>query len=110
MVNIRWYEWKSGDLLLKLQVQAKAGTNKFTKVIEDRIKLRIKAPAENGKANDAILKFFSKEFRVPKSSVEILCGKKSTRKTVRIQTPSQLPELPGLQRIETKRLQRHKEL
>jgi len=73
--------------------------------MEDRIKLRIKAAAVNGKANDAIIKYFSKEFRVPKASVEILHGYKSTKKLVSIQSPCQLPELPGLQRIEIKHKQ-----
>ncbi|HEC27347.1 MAG TPA: YggU family protein [Gammaproteobacteria bacterium] len=98
MVNKDWYEWKSGNLLLRLQVQTRASVNKFAEIKENRIKLRIKAAAVNGKANDAIIKFFSKEFRVPKSSVEILRGGKSTKKLVSIHSPGQLPELPGLQR------------
>ena len=100
MVNKDWYEWKSADLLLRLQVQTRANANKFAEIIEDRIKLRIKAAAVNGKANAAIIKYFSKEFGVPKASVKILHGYKSTKKLVSVHNPGKLPELPGLQRIE----------
>ncbi len=105
MLNKDWYEWKNGDLLLRLQVQTRASENKFCEIIADRIKLRITAAAVNGKANDAIKKFFSKEFRVPKSSVEILRGYKSTKKLVSIHSPGQLPESPGLLHIEERRKQ-----
>lgn len=93
MVNKDWYEWKSGNLILKLKVKTSANVSKFAEIIENRIKLRIKAIAEKGKTNDAILLFFSKEFRVPKSSVVILRGFKSTKKLVSILNPGQLPGL-----------------
>jgi len=102
MVNKDWYEWKSGDLLLRFQVQTRANISKFAEIIEDRVKLRIKAAAINGKANDTILKFFSKEFRMSKSSIKILRGYKSAKKPVCIHSPGRLPELPGLLRNELK--------
>ena len=96
MVNNDWYNWKSGDLLLRLKVQTRASTEKFAELLEDRIKLRIKAPAVDGKANEAIIKVLSREFRTPKSHIQILSGHSSKKKLVLIQKPGHLPDLPGL--------------
>ena len=81
MVNKEYYYWESGDLLPSLHVQTGASVDKFAEILEDRIKLRIKAASVNGKANEAIIKFLSKEFRTPKSYIQILRGK-SSRKSV----------------------------
>ena len=96
MVNSSWYRWKSGSLLLNIQVQTRAGVNTFAGVIGDRIKLRIKAPAVNNQANEAIIKFLGKEFKTAKSQVQILSGYTSTKKLVEVQDPARLPALPGL--------------
>ena len=71
MVNKDWYHWTSERLQLRLQVQTRASDNKFAEILEDRIKLRIMASAVNGKANEAIINFLSKEFRTPVSYVHI---------------------------------------
>ena len=96
MVNKDWYQWKPEGLQLRLQVQTRASDNKFAEILEDRIKLRIMAAAVNGKANEAIIKFLSKEFRTPKSYVQILRGHSNSKKLVLINKPGRLPELPGL--------------
>ena len=96
MVNKDWRQWKSGDLQLRLQVQTRTSTEKFGEVIQDRIKLRIKAATVDGKANEAIIRFLSKEFQTPRSSITIIRGQRSTKKLVYIHCPGRLPELPGL--------------
>lgn len=91
------YHWHNEGLQLRLQVQTRASDNKFAEILKDRIKLRIKVAAVNGKANEAIVKFLSKEFRTPKSDVQILRGHRNTKKLVLIHKPGRLPELPGLE-------------
>jgi uncharacterized protein (TIGR00251 family) len=97
MVNNDWYNWKSGDLLLKLKVQTKACAEGFAELLDDRIKLRIKAAAVDGKANEAIIKLLSKEFRAPKSQITILSGHSSKKKIVKIVKPGRLPDIAGLE-------------
>tara|TARA_B100000287_G_C20240529_1_gene625896 strand:- start:11 stop:367 length:357 start_codon:yes stop_codon:yes gene_type:complete len=46
------------------------------------IRLRINAPAEGGKANKAVIAFFSKALRIPKSSVSIVSGETARLKTI----------------------------
>lgn len=97
MVNNDWHYWISGDLQLKLKVQTRASTEEFAEILDNRIKLRIKAAAVDGKANEAIIKVLSKEFRTPKSMIKILRGHNSKKKLVKIQKPGHLPGLPGLE-------------
>ena len=51
----------------------------------DHIKIKIKAPAIDGKANAALIAFLAEKLQIPKSSVTIVAGKKSRLKTVCIE-------------------------
>jgi len=50
----------------------------------NRLKLRIAAQPEKGKANQALVQFLSKLFGIPKSSISILTGESSGLKTILI--------------------------
>lgn len=50
----------------------------------DRLKIRISAPPEGGKANKAICALIAKELGISKASVEIIRGQTSPEKSVRI--------------------------
>ena len=50
----------------------------------DRLKIRISAPPEGGKANKAICALLAKQLGISKSSVEITRGQTSAEKSVRI--------------------------
>jgi uncharacterized protein (TIGR00251 family) len=62
----------------------------FTKqvyyILEDgTVKVRLTAPPVEGKANKALIKYFSGIFKIPRSQIEILSGFKSRNKLVNIQ-------------------------
>lgn len=46
--------------------------------------VRIHAPAQDGKANKALIEFLSETFDVPKSNIEIVSGVTSSIKRIRI--------------------------
>ena len=50
----------------------------------DALKLAIKAPPVEGRANEACMEFFAKLLKVPRSSVTIASGESSRNKVVRI--------------------------
>jgi len=50
----------------------------------DALKLAIKAPPVEGRANEACIEFFAKLLKVPRSSVTIASGESSRNKAVRI--------------------------
>ncbi len=49
-----------------------------------RLKIKLKAPPVDGAANEALIAFISKHFKVPKSKIEIVAGHTAKQKTVLI--------------------------
>ena len=52
--------------------------------LEDTLKVKVKAPAEKGKANKAIIKVLEKNLDLPKGSIHITGGTTSSRKVIEI--------------------------
>ncbi|MGH7132101.1 MAG: DUF167 domain-containing protein [Phycisphaerales bacterium] len=53
-------------------------------VLGDRLKVRVSAPPEGGKANEAICGLLAQAVGVPARSVEVVAGHSRAEKTVRI--------------------------
>lgn len=75
-----------------IRVQPGAKKNAVEGLLGDRLKLRIAAPAVEGKANKAVLEFLARVLGVKKSQVSILRGETSREKTVRVEADA--PEWP----------------
>ena len=86
-----WHRWENGDLLLSLKVQPKSSSDGFAEVLDDAIKLRIRAAAVDGKANSHLVAWLAKQFGVAKSAVTIEHGALARRKRVRVQAPARMP-------------------
>lgn len=71
-----------------LKVRAGAKTNSINGYIEidgrRYLQLTIRAAPENGKANEEIISFLSKEWKIPKSRLEIVSGHRSKIKILSI--------------------------
>ena len=52
--------------------------------LKDTLKVKVKAPAEKGKANKAIIKVLEKTLDLPKGSILISSGTTSSRKIIEI--------------------------
>ena len=48
------------------------------------LRIRINAPPVEGQANEALVRFFSKALRVPKSRIALVAGEKGRNKIVRV--------------------------
>ena len=48
------------------------------------LKVKIASPPVDGQANEAIIKFFSKIFKLPKSNVSIVKGAQAKKKKIRL--------------------------
>lgn len=88
-----FYRWQGDDLVLNIVVQPKAGKNEIVGTLGNELKVRIKAPPVDGEANQALVKFLSKTFKVPKSSVDILSGDTGRHKRLLIHSPKFLPDI-----------------
>lgn len=71
-------------VLVHVQVQPRASKNELTGLQEGSLKLRLAAPPVEGAANKECIKLLAEMFAIPKSSIEIVQGRKSRRKIVLI--------------------------
>ncbi len=69
---------------MKFSVKAVPGASRSGIVgwLGEDLKIRIQAPATDGKANDALCEFLAAEFGLPKSAVRIASGYSSRKKIV----------------------------
>lgn len=79
-----WIKDTENGAVFKVKVQPRAAKNEIVGLLDDAVKLRITAPPVDGAANEAVVKFFSGLFRVPKNAVRIMSGETSRSKTVEI--------------------------
>lgn len=86
------FQWQGKDLLLFCHLQPNASKNEFSGLHGDRLKIRIKAPAIDGKANAALIDFLSDEFAVAKNQIKIEQGELGRQKNIRIGLPKEIPE------------------
>ncbi len=87
-----FYQWQDKSLLLKLHVQPRAKENNVVGIHDDSLKLKIKSPPVDNKANKAIVHYLAKEFRVTKANVELISGQLNRDKKFLIKEPKVLPE------------------
>lgn len=79
------YVDKDGEgVRLKVRLAPKSSRDEIAGFIEDAVKIKVKAPPVDGKANEALVKFLSKKLGVSKSSIAIVTGLTNRTKTVKI--------------------------
>ena len=86
-----YYRWQGKELLLSCRIQPKANQDAFAEIYGDQIKIQIKAPPVDGKANQHLIKFLAKQFRTPQKNVLIESGLNTRSKRVRILAVKRLP-------------------
>lgn len=73
-------ETKDG-IIVQFKISPNAAKNEVIKTA-DGIKIKITAQPIDNKANKAVVKFLSKELKIPKTSIEIVKGHTSKEKTL----------------------------
>ena len=72
-------------LIIKVKIVPNSSKNDI--ILEDEfIKVKVTAQPIENKANKALIEFLSKNFKIPKTSIEILKGDTSKEKTLLIKT------------------------
>ena len=67
-----------------VKVQPGANKNKIVGVQQDTLRIRISAPAVQGKANKMLIQFLAKQLAVKRRQVKILSGHTTTSKTIHV--------------------------
>lgn len=72
-------------MMLTVKVRPNASrTKQKGKLADGTIKIDIAAPAEDGKANEELIRFLAKEFDVSRSDIKIVSGQTAKVKTITI--------------------------
>lgn len=72
-------------IVLELHVQPGAKRTEFAGRHGERLKVRLAAPAHEGRANEALVEFLADHYGVAKKSVTIVSGLRSRAKRVAIE-------------------------
>ena len=70
-----------------MRIQVKVKPNSKTQEVnqeEDSFTVKVKEPAKEGKANQAVIRSLAEHFSISKSQVKILSGFRSTNKVIEI--------------------------
>jgi uncharacterized protein len=67
-----------------VRVQPRAARTAISGTVGDALKLSVSAPPLDGRANLAVVEFFSEILSMPRSSVQVIAGEQSRNKIVRI--------------------------
>ncbi len=74
-------EIRNEEIFLSIKVHPNSSANKI-EITEFSIDIFVKEPADKGKANKSVLKFLSKTYKIPSTSLLISRGLKSKNKII----------------------------
>ena len=81
-----------GSVTLTIHAQPGAKKTEVAGVHNAALKIRLAAPAVEGRANDALVAFLAESFGVPRRNVTLVRGETGRRKTLRIASPAARPD------------------
>lgn len=79
-----FYKEQENGIMIKIKAVPNSSKNEICGLYDDALKVKIKAPAVENKANEELIKFFSKLLKIPKSSIILKSGDTSKLKTLYI--------------------------
>ena len=75
---------RHGAVQFRVKVHARARRDEMAGVHAGMLRLRVTAPALEGRANQAVVALLAEELRVPKSSIKIAAGERSPQKSIEV--------------------------
>jgi hypothetical protein len=86
---------RDGAAIFPVRVQPRASKDEIAGEMGGALKVRLRAPAVEDRANDALVEFLAQLLKTPKSAVRILSGDRSRTKRIEIRgvTPQQIHAL-----------------
>jgi hypothetical protein len=75
---------QNGAVTFTVRVQPRASRDEISGVLEGALKIRLRAPALENRANEALCEFLAALLKRPKSAVRILSGDRSRSKRVAV--------------------------
>ena len=76
---------KGNDLILHIKAVPNSSKNEICGLFDNALKVKIKAPAVENKANEELIKYFAKLLKLPKSTITLKTGSTSKIKSLYIE-------------------------
>jgi len=88
---------KDGAVVFSVRVQPRASKDEIAGEMDGALKVRLRAPAVEGRANEALVEFLAELLKTSRSAVSILSGERSRVKRIEIRgvTRQQILNLLG---------------
>jgi len=83
--------WEGEDLKLRIHVQPGARSDEVVGLHGDALKIRLAAPALEGRANARLLRFLANLFSVPLQQVILTHGASGRLKQISVHAPKNIP-------------------
>jgi hypothetical protein len=77
-------ETREGAVILAVRLQPRASKDEISGVMGGALKIRLRAPALEDRANEALCEFLAELLKTPKAAVRILSGHHSRSKRVEV--------------------------
>jgi len=77
-------EERDGGVIFAVRVQPRASKDEVAGEMDGALKVRLRAPALEDRANEALCEHLARLLKTPKAAVRILSGERSRRKRVEI--------------------------
>jgi uncharacterized protein (TIGR00251 family) len=84
-----YFKSTGNDIVIKVKIAPGSSKNKIDGVYNNALKISITAPPVEGKANKKCITYLAKCFDIAKSKIEIISGKTSKNKLIKIYDISQ---------------------
>jgi uncharacterized protein (TIGR00251 family) len=91
-VCLPWCSWEAEQLILNVRIQPRAKKDEIVGLHDNRLKINLSEAPLEGRANERLLRVIADVFRVAKRDVEIISGRSSRNKRIRIRHPRRLPD------------------
>lgn len=86
-----WYRWQNDTLMLKVHLHPGAKTSGINGLIDQKLRIKIKSPPVDGKANKELVSLLARDFGIKKSRIRICNGELGRDKLIEIHSPAVLP-------------------
>lgn len=87
------YHWKTeSTLILTVSIVPGAQKTAFGEIKDGALRIFIKAQPKDNEANEALIRFISREFKTPQFNIAIVSGSKSKHKILSIDNPRTIPQ------------------
>ena len=84
------YRWIGDDLEIDVHAQPGARRTEISGLHGNAIKIRVRAPPVDGKANEALLELVATALQVPRRRCALISGQGSRKKRLRIEAPDRV--------------------